>query len=88
MVAVTLEKNVAIVVILMYRIVAFSSSFATKVGRTRRVSLVMHRQVHVKGSIPLSEKSLSSSVTSVIEVKFRHCVTTDLACSRFIHKAE
>lgn len=45
MVAVTLEKNVAIVVILMYRIVAFSSSFATKVGRTRRMSLVMHRQV-------------------------------------------
>ena len=67
-VAVTLEKNVAIVVILMYRVVALSFSSAKKVGRAEENGLAQALIYMCNRCVPLSPNDLSSSLAAFISV--------------------
>ena len=67
-VAVTLEKNVAIVVMFTYRVVALSFSSARNVGRAMKQIMCCPEWNSVYRSIPLSPKLRNSSITSIIAV--------------------
>ena len=65
-VAVTLEKNVAIVVMFTYRVVALSFSSARNVGRAMKRIMCCPEWNSAYRSIPLSPKLRNSSTTSDI----------------------
>ena len=67
-VAVTLEKNVAIVVMFRYRVVALSFSSARNVGRAMKQIIYCPEWDSVYRSIPRSPKPRNSSITSIIAV--------------------